>query len=234
MNLTELASHFRHLLTQPQSKRNHSCPDGPDVERSLCEFALVSPAEVEKLLKGLNPSKASGPDNISSAKLKLSAKCIAGKLATIFNDSLRSGDLPTEFKTGHVIPLLKPGKTDTTNPANYQGITLPPVLSKVLERVVYNQVTAFLNETAALNDQQYGFRKGYSCVDLLMVAVDDWLLARDQKLSTAIAFLDLSKAFDNVRHRQLLIISSAVPHWWDSASVVFELPHWKVTQSCGE
>ena len=52
-----------------------------DVERSLCEFALVSPAEVEKLLKGLlkglNPSKASGPDNISSAELKLSAKCIA-------------------------------------------------------------------------------------------------------------------------------------------------------------
>ena len=75
------------------------------MERSLCEFALVSPAEVEQLLKGLNPSKASGPDNISSAELKLSAKCIAGKIATRFNESLRSGDLPTEFKTGHVIPL---------------------------------------------------------------------------------------------------------------------------------
>ena len=39
---------------------------------------------------------------------------IAGKIATIFNESLRSGDLPTKFKTGHVIPLLKPAKTDTT------------------------------------------------------------------------------------------------------------------------
>ena len=142
----------------------------------------------KSFLKGLNPSKASGPDNISSAELKLSAKCIAGKIATTFNESLRSGDLPTEFKTGPVIPLLKPGKTDTTNPASYRGITLTPVLSKVLERVVFNQVTAFLNETAALNDQQYGFRKGYSCVEILTVAVDDWLLARDQKLSTAIAF----------------------------------------------
>ena len=111
VNLTELASPFRHLLTQPQSKHNLSCPDGPDEERTLCEFALVSPAEVEKLLKGLNPSKVSGHDNISSAELKLSAKCIAGKIATstIFNESLRSGDLPNEFKTGHVIPLLKPG-----------------------------------------------------------------------------------------------------------------------------
>ena len=174
------------------------------------------------LYQNRNPSKASGPDNISSAELKLSAKCIAGKIATIFNESLRSGDLPTEFKTGHVIPLLKPGKTDTTNPASYRGITLTPVLSKVLERVVYNQVTAFLNETAALNDQQYGFRKGYSCVDLLTVAVDDWLLARDQKLSTAMAFLDLSKAFDNVRHQQLLIflqrfhIGGTVLRWFSN------------------
>ena len=69
VNLIELASHFWHLLTQPQSKHNLSCPDGPDVERSLFEIALVSPAEVEKLLNGLNPSKASGPDNISSAEL---------------------------------------------------------------------------------------------------------------------------------------------------------------------
>ena len=58
----------------------------------------------------------------------------------------------------------------------------------MFSHTVYNQVTAFLNETAALNDQQYGFRKGYSCVDLLTAAVDDWLLARDQKLSIAIVF----------------------------------------------
>ena len=218
VNLTDLASHFRHLLTQPQSKHNLLGPDGPDVEHSLCEVAFVSMAEVEKLLKGLI-SKASGPDNISSAELKVSAKCIAGKIATIFSESLRSGDLPTEFRTGHVIPLLKPGKTDTTNPASYRGTTLTPVLSKVLERVVYNQVTAFLNETA---DQQCGFRKGYSFVDLLTVAADDWLLARDQKLSTAIAFLDLSKAFDNVRNQQLLIflerfhIGGTVLRWFSN------------------
>ena len=83
VNLTKLASNFRLLLTQPQSKDNLSCPDGPDVRRTLCEFALVSPAEVEKLLKGLNPSKAPGPGNISSAEPKLSAKCIAGKIANI-------------------------------------------------------------------------------------------------------------------------------------------------------
>ena len=124
--------------------------------------------------------------------------------------------MPTEFKTGHVIPLLKPGKTDTTNPASYRGITLTPVLSKVLETGwSTTKSQPYLNETAALNDQQYGFRKGYSCGDLLTVAVDDWLCStRPRSSVTAIAFLDLSKAFDNVRS-----ISSCsyffrkVPHW---------------------
>ena len=48
-------------------------------------------------------------------------------------------------------------------------------------------------------------RKGRSCADLLTATVDDWLLARDRKLTTAIVFLDLSKAFDNVQHEQLLL-----------------------------
>ena len=68
---------------------------------------------------------------------------------------------------------------------------------------VYNQVNTFLNDTHALNEQQYGFRKGRSCADLLTATVDDWLLARDRKLTTAIVFLDLSKAFD--KHEQLLL-----------------------------
>ena len=86
--------------------------------------------------------------------------------------------------------------------------------------------TAILVKKATLGlcweRQLLGFRKGYSCVDLLTVAVDNWLLARDQKLSTAIAFLDLSKAFDNVRHQQLLIflqrfhIGGTVLRWFSN------------------
>ena len=104
-----------------------------------------------------------------------------------------------------MIPILKPGKTDTSLPSSYRGITLTSILSKVLEKVVYNQVNTFLNDTHALNEQQYGFRKGPSFADLLTATVDDWLLARDRKLNTAIVFLDLGKAFDNVQHEKLLL-----------------------------
>ena len=150
------------------------CPCGPSAERSLCEFNVVSRCEVENLLKDLNPLKATGPDDISSTDLKLAAKNITGTIAILFNKSFQTGDLPDEFKLGHVIPILKPGKTDTSLPSSYCGITLTSILSKVLEKVVYNQVNTFLNDTHALNEQQYGFRKGRSCADLQQLMIGYW------------------------------------------------------------
>ena len=205
--MTQPTAHFRNLLTCP-GMETLECPCGPSAERSPCEFNVVSRCEVENRLKDLNKSKATRPDDISSTDLKLAAKNVAGTIAILINESLQTGDLPDEFKLGHVIPILilKPEKTDTSFPSSYRGITLTSILSKVLEKVVYNQVNTFLkNDTHALNEQQYGFRKGRSCADLLTATVDDWLLARDRKLTTAIVFLDLSKAFDNVQHGQLLL-----------------------------
>ena len=76
---------------------------GPSSERSVCEFNVGSRCEVEILLKDLNPSKATGPENISSRDLKLAAKNVAGTIAIFFNESLQTGNLPDEFKLGHVI-----------------------------------------------------------------------------------------------------------------------------------
>ena len=56
------------------------------------------------------------------------------------------------------------------------------------------------------SEYQYGFRKARSCSDLLVATIDDWHLAQDANKYTAIAFIDLSKAFDNVRHATLLLM----------------------------
>ena len=56
-------------------------------------------------------------------------KSIAGTIAILFNESLQTEDLPEEIKLGHVIPIRKPGKTDTSLPSSYRGITLTSILS---------------------------------------------------------------------------------------------------------
>ena len=163
-------------------------------------------SEVKRLLKDLIPNKAPGPDDISPLELKLASGKIAATVAALSNESLSSGTLPEQFKMAKLHPLLKPGKTDTSLPANYRGISLTCIISKLLEKIVCNQVSAFMTENGVFSEYQYGFRKARSCSDLLVATIDDWHLAQDANKYTAIAFIDLSKAFDNVRHATLLLM----------------------------
>ena len=74
-------------------------------------------------------------------------------------------------------------------------------------RIVQDQLnTAFLDRDP-LSDVQFGFRRQRSTVQLLSVALNDWMLARDKGLSTAVVFVDLSKAFDRVRHQEIIVAS---------------------------
>ena len=79
------------------------------------------------------------------------------------------------------------------------------MLSKVLEKIAHQQLESYFKTQGAYHEDQYGFRKGRSCADLLLGTIDDWMIAKDRKLSTAIVFIDLSKAFDNVQHDKLLL-----------------------------
>ena len=63
-----------------------------------------------------------------------------------------------------------------------------------------------MTKNGVFSEYQYGFRKARSCSDLLVATIDDWHLAQDANKFTAIAFIDLSKAFDNVRHATLLLM----------------------------
>ena len=174
--------------------------------QSFTEFKPVHASEVKRLLKNLIPNKAPGPDDISPLELKLASGKIAATVAALFNESLSSGTLPEQFKMANLHPLLKPGKTDTSLPANYRGISLTCIISKLLEKIVCNQVSAFMTKNGVFSEYQYGFRKARSCSDLLVATIDDWHLAQDANKFTAIAFIDLSKAFDNVCHATLLLM----------------------------
>ena len=69
----------------------------------------------------------------------------------------------------------KPGKTNTALLSNYRGITLTCILSKVLERIVYDQITTYLQERNIRNESRYGFRKEHSCVGWSLNCCNWWL-----------------------------------------------------------
>ena len=143
--------------------------------------------------------KSRGPDDINPSLLKALALQLSPSLTVLFNCSLTLGKVPSAFKQANIYPLLKPGK-DPAQVASYSGLSLTSTLSKVLESIVREQICSFFAPDDLFSDQQFGFRQGHSCEDLLLATVDQWQVALNKGQSIAVAFLDLTKAFDNVQH----------------------------------
>ena len=79
-----------------------------------------------------------GNDDISNSLLKQIADPLLYPLSIIFNKSLQEGIFPDSMKIAKVIPLYK--SLDNSSMTNYRPISLLPVISKVLERIVYKRV----------------------------------------------------------------------------------------------
>ena len=107
-------------------------------------------------------SKAAGLDRITARLLRECPDRIADSLCLIFNHSINSGVFPDEWKRSKVIPLFKQGERH--DPNNYRPISIIPVVAKVFERIIYDQVKAFIDENKLFFRSQSGFRSLHSTV----------------------------------------------------------------------
>ena len=91
-----------------------------------------------------------------------------------------------------------------TDPNNYRPISALPVVSKLIERVVFNQLYEYLNNNKLLTESQPAFRPMFSTETTLLEATNEWLWNIDNNLLNGVIFLDLKIAFDTMDHAILL------------------------------
>ncbi len=158
--------------------------------------------EVISITRSL-PSKTScGIDGISTIILKHSIDAIAQPLATIINKTFHCGSIPSALKLSQVIPIYKSGNKDEL--LNYRPISLLPVISKVIEKVVYTRLLSFINKNNIISNSQFGFRSNTSTSHAIIHLVNLITSYLDKSEKVAGVFLDLSKAFDSLDHTILL------------------------------
>lgn len=159
--------------------------------------------EVRGIIKCMKPKSSSGHDNITPKLLTQSYPGILEPLTYIINLSMESGIVPNSMKTAKVVPIYK-NSGDKHIMKNYRPVSLLPVLSKVMERIVYNRLYKYLHKEALLVISQYGFQKGLS-TELAILELQDRVskILSERKCCLGI-YMDLSKAFDTLDHAILL------------------------------
>ena len=162
----------------------------------------TNPNKVFSLLNKLDKSKATGLDKISARFVRECADLICVPICDIFNQSISQGIFPDDWKYARVTPLYKQGDRGDVN--NYRPISVIPIVAKVFERIVYEQLYAYLEEHDILCQNQSEFRANHSAVTALLEATDSWAYNIDNGKINGVIFLDLKKAFDTVDHQILL------------------------------
>ena len=189
----EKASEFNGQFTDVFTKSEHSQVPLLDRSAPFMEDIIVTKEGVTKLLKGLNPSKALGPDELHHRVLKELATELGPVFAHLFQQSIDKGEIPKEWSLANFFPLFK--KIGSLA-CNYRPVSLTCVPCKLLEHIVCSNIMAHLDEHRHLSENQHAFIKWHSCETQLITVIDDWAKILDNQGQVDTFILDFEKAFE--------------------------------------
>merc|ERR1712236_57342 len=165
------------------------------------EFSEVSEEFVHKELCKLNPTKSTGIDGIKPIFLRDGADVIKSAVTHVVNLSIKTQVVPDELKSAIVKPLHK--KNSRLEVGNYRLVSILPIVSKILERAVHEQLMKYLKDKKLLYEYQSGFRQSYSTDSCLIILMDYIRILKSKRNYVGMVLLDLQKAFDTVDHEIL-------------------------------
>ena len=174
---------------------------GRDLEAELSNIS-VTRTEVLSKLKNVDRRKAMGPDGVSGWVLRECAEELSHPILILYNNSLKQGKIPSQWKQADIVPIYKKGNRE--DPLNYRPVSLLSIVCKILERIVRDRWVEHLEKHNMFTDKQYGFRSKRSCVANLLSFYDRATeILQEREGWVDCVYLDLKKAFDKVPHKRL-------------------------------
>lgn len=183
--------------------RDHSTPhNSQDTPTARCSSTLflepVGESEVTQTFLELSNSTSCDLNNIQIRPVKYVIELICVPLTHIFNLCLQTATFPSAMQIAKVIVLYKKG--DKNDFSNYRPISILPVFSKCLEKIILKRMDKFLQSNNIINDSQYGFRKNRS-TEIALIHQKEYILDKLEKNKFVLGiFVDFTKAFDCIVH----------------------------------
>ena len=136
--------------------------------------------------------------------MKLAADLIAPALAHIINLSIRASTFTDIWKYAKVIPLLKSSVCDPLLSKSYRPVALLPILSKIMDKLVFSQLSKYLEENNIIHPNLHGSIPGHSTATALIQLYDRWVEEVEDDKMVGVLLCDQSAAFDLCDHNILV------------------------------
>ena len=139
---------------------------------------------------------------LTAMMLKCCNPFITEHLCHIFNSSLASGKVPSDWKVSRITSIHK--KSDSSDVSNYHPISLLSLVGSTLERILHPALIAHVLVNGVTSDNQFGFRSKSSTQEALLSACNFWHKTMEEGGINVAVFLDLAKAFDTIQHHRVI------------------------------
>ena len=157
---------------------------------------IVTRKKVFKILSNLKVNKSPGFDNISARVLKELAAEISDTVTSLFQKSIDTASLPSDWKLSVIAAIYKKGLKCLAQ--NYRPVALTSILCKCLETIVRDHILEHLKANDLISRCQYGFLPGRSTSLQLLKIMDDWTASLENGHEVDVIYTDFMKAFDKV------------------------------------
>ena len=190
----------RDLADKIQPAANLLLSDEYEVNEGKAKLYLktIKLKDIRDAFAKTKTTKSLGIDNISNYFMKLALPYIENSLAFIFNTSNETSQFPDSWKVARITPIFKDG--GRTVKSNHRPISVLPIISKLFEKLVFNQLYHYLKENGIFPSELSGFLHLHSTLTCLLKMSDGWYNGLDLGKLVGLVFIDLKKVFDTVDH----------------------------------
>ena len=160
---------------------------------SRFQLQTVSYEDDEQCLRLIRNDFSKGYENIPAMFIKPVVEFLVSPLTFVINNYIATNNFPNTWKTARISPI--PKITQPVELKDYKPVSILPVLSKVYEKLVLQQLAVFIDREPVYHQYQSSYRKNHSTATLLLKLQDDIKKAmKSSELIVIVIFNDYSKA----------------------------------------
>lgn len=196
----EFKNHFDKLLNTPRVNTVDNNKSNEQLEHILEELQNnpsddfhVIQTEVEAAIKELNRNKTSDPYSIKAEHYLCAIdETFLSFTTNLINDIIKSDSSPAILATSHIVPVIKSYRRPLSDPNNYRGISLMPVITKLIEKIILLKCPKLKYH----KESQFGFTSDASTIHAELLLRETITKYNNENTPVYICSLDAEKAFD--------------------------------------